>query len=152
MVVVRPRIHGKEQPGVPQVRVERFARHARFDVAIAVFVPHFDDPIHAVECHAHPAMRCRDVALERSACAERDHGHSMARAGAEDPRDFLGAQRPAHRIGRQGFRPCFAPAVLGAHRGSRAQSVAQPAAQFGDGWRESCRRRHGSGSALDGRQ
>ena len=76
-VAFAPGSTGKEQSGVAQVGVERFARDAGLHDAIGVVGVDGQHLVHARQVDADAAVRRADVTFERRARAVRDHRNAQ---------------------------------------------------------------------------
>ena len=85
----------------------------------------FENPVHVAQVDADAAGRRVDLALQRRAGAEGDHGNAMLGADPHHVLDVLGFLRHHHRIGRLRRQPRGGMGVLLAHRLRGNQPVAE---------------------------
>ena len=95
--------------------VQRLAGDAGLDHAIKVFGMNFENPVHVAQVDADAAGRRVDLALQRGAGAEGDHGNAVFGADPHHVLDVGGFLRHHHRIGRLRRQPRGGMGVLLAH-------------------------------------
>ena len=106
--------------------VQRLARDAGLDHAVEILGVDFQHLVHVAKVDANAAGRRVDLALQRGAGAERDHGNAVAGANPHHVLNVGGLLRHHHRIGRLRFQPGRGMGVLLAHRLRGDQPVAEP--------------------------
>ena len=89
----------------------------------------FENPVHVAQVDADAAGRRVDLALERRAGAEGDHGNAELSADPHHVLDVGGFLRHHHGIGRLRRQPGGGMGVLFAHRLRGDQPVAEPRRQ-----------------------
>ncbi len=119
-------IDREEHALVAQMFVQRLAGDAGLDHAIEVVGVDFQHLVHVAQIDADAAGRRVDLALQRGAGAERDHGHAVFGADPHHVLDVGGFLRHHHGVGRLRRQPGRGMGVLVAHRLRGDQPVAEP--------------------------
>ena len=121
--------------------VQRLAGDAGLDHAIEILGVDFQHLVHVAQIDADAAGRRVDLALQRGAGAERDHGNAVLGANPHHVLNIGGLLRHHHRIRRLRRQPGRGMGVLVAHRLRGDQPVAEPRGERFDRARQRLRLR-----------
>jgi len=106
--------------------IQRLAGDAGLDHAVEIVGVDFQHLVHVVQVDADAAGGGVDLALQRGAGAECDHGHAELSADPHHILDIGGFLRHDNRIRRLRRQPGGGMGVLFAHRLRGDQPVAEP--------------------------
>ncbi len=99
---IRARIDREEEAGVPDVGVQRLARHTRLHPAVEILDIDLKHLVHAAEIDAHATAHGSRMTLERRAGAECNDRRAVLCAKPHDFRDLLRGSGKHNHVGRLG--------------------------------------------------